>query len=233
MSRVVEPSTLLLGGPQCIPPPKLHFPLTPPPGSLSTALYDPYRAPVSAVFDHDGPFNQVNGAVRAYNGERGSLNPVIDDGVYGYRRDDGQLFQLPLLKYSDGGIGQAGNDYLFYDGHTGYDYAAGEWTPVRAADDGVVQLTANSYNEVILHHSDGGHTTHYLHMKLPPYLPVLDGQSVKKGQLIGYVSDTSTGQPVGAHLHLTVKTGGANGTPVDPYGDGTNTRLLWEQLPLQ
>ncbi len=89
--------------------------------------------------------------------------------------------------------------------HNGVDIAAAQGVSIKAAADGVV-VNADTVahndgfgNRVILKHADG-RATLYAHMVSTP--PVKVGQSVKKGQIIGYVGNT--GLSYGAHLHFTI-----------------------------
>lgn len=96
-------------------------------------------------------------------------------------------------------------------GHLGLDIAAPASTPIYAVADGVV--TAAGYhnhpysygNYVQIFHgtADDGNTysTLYAHMIQTP--SVSEGQSVVKGQLIGYVGNT--GYSFGYHLHFELK----------------------------
>lgn len=104
--------------------------------------------------------------------------------------------------------------------HKGVDISGGgiNGKPILAVEDGVVLLAgynAGGYgNYVILSHgtlSDGNsYETLYGHMS--SYI-VSSGQSVKRGQVIGYVG--STGASTGPHLHLEVH---RNGSLTDPMG---------------
>jgi murein DD-endopeptidase MepM/ murein hydrolase activator NlpD len=81
--------------------------------------------------------------------------------------------------------------------HLGTDYAAPEGTPIIATGDGVVvesEFTNNNGNFVKLKHDDT-YTTQYLHMTKQA---VRAGQSVRQGQVIGYVG--STGLATGPHV---------------------------------
>ncbi len=111
--------------------------------------------------------------------------------------------------------------------HTGVDISAPVGTPVRAAADGIVKSAdiENGYGrEVVL---DNGHgvETCYAHMS---GFAVMAGQSVVRGQVIGYVG--RTGRTTGANLHYEVR---IHNTPVNPHkymrdtlagmgGDGVN-----------
>jgi len=95
--------------------------------------------------------------------------------------------------------------------HPGIDISAAMGTPVRATADGVV-LSAQMQNgygrEVVL---DNGHgvETCYGHMS---GFAVMAGQTVVRGQVIGYVG--MSGRTTGPHLHYEVR---IRNTPVNPH----------------
>ncbi len=94
--------------------------------------------------------------------------------------------------------------------HAGVDIGAQYGAEVVAADGGSVSVAtySSSYgNYVMLYHSDGSSTV-YAHMSS---LAVSAGQTVKQGDVIGYVG--STGNSTGPHLHFEVR---VNGGTVDP-----------------
>jgi murein DD-endopeptidase MepM/ murein hydrolase activator NlpD len=81
--------------------------------------------------------------------------------------------------------------------HLGTDYAAPEGTPIISTGDGVViesSYTSNNGNFVKIKHDDT-YTTQYLHMSKQA---VRAGQTVRQGQVIGYVG--STGLATGPHV---------------------------------
>jgi murein DD-endopeptidase MepM/ murein hydrolase activator NlpD len=95
--------------------------------------------------------------------------------------------------------------------HTGVDISAPIGTPIRATADGTVRSAAmeSGYGrEVILDH---GHNleTCYAHMS---GFTVIAGQTVVRGQVIGYVG--VSGRTTGAHLHYEVR---IRNTPVNPH----------------
>lgn len=95
--------------------------------------------------------------------------------------------------------------------HTGLDFRAAYGTPIRAVKSGVVLYAGNTGNwagnHVAIKHADGK-TTMSSHMSS---MSVRSGQSVKAGQLIGYVGQT--GRAFGAHLHFELYPAGVR------YGD--------------
>jgi murein DD-endopeptidase MepM/ murein hydrolase activator NlpD len=98
--------------------------------------------------------------------------------------------------------------------HDGIDIANGLGTPIRASDFGVVAFVGwNPYDSdpaymVIIGHG-GGYTTGYFHLQ--PRRAVRAGQTVRRGQVIGYMG--STGNSTGPHLHWEVY---RNGRPMNP-----------------
>ena len=95
--------------------------------------------------------------------------------------------------------------------HTGVDISAPAGTPIRATADGVVKsadIESGYGREVIL---DNGHgiETCFAHMS---GFAVMEGQSVVRGQVIGYVG--RTGRTTGANLHYEVR---IHNTPVNPH----------------
>ncbi len=99
--------------------------------------------------------------------------------------------------------------------HNGIDMVAAYGTPVRASGAGRVVYVGWNYADgadpafiVIIAHS-AGLSTWYAH--LMARYPVHAGQSVRKGQVIGY--EGNTGHSTGAHLHWMVQ---FNGSFVNP-----------------
>jgi murein DD-endopeptidase MepM/ murein hydrolase activator NlpD len=95
--------------------------------------------------------------------------------------------------------------------HAGLDFAAPQGTPIYATADGQVSTsgnTGNGYgNHVVVRHGFG-YETLYGHMVR---VKARAGQSVKRGEVIGWVG--STGKSTGPHLHYEVH---KNGKAVDP-----------------
>ena len=96
--------------------------------------------------------------------------------------------------------------------HAGLDFSAPIGTPIYATSDGVVQIAGFSTdgygNKVVINHGYGFQTL-YAHMVR---VKAKTGQSVKRGEVIGYVG--STGKSTGAHLHYEVIKRGAKVDPV-------------------
>jgi murein DD-endopeptidase MepM/ murein hydrolase activator NlpD len=95
--------------------------------------------------------------------------------------------------------------------HSGVDISAPVGTPVRATADGTVKSAGveNGYGrEVIVDHGHGLETC-YAHMS---GFAVMAGQTVVRGQVIGYVG--TTGRTTGANLHYEVR---IHNAPVNPH----------------
>lgn len=89
--------------------------------------------------------------------------------------------------------------------HEGMDFKAGYGTPIVAVSDGRVSAAGRAGGcgiAVRLEHGEGL-ATRYCHMSR---MAVNAGQSVKRGQVIGYVG--STGLSTGPHLHYEMYRGG-------------------------
>ena len=109
--------------------------------------------------------------------------------------------------------------YLCYRGHNGIDISGGgvAGKPIIASASGTVtvaEFNNGGYgNYVVISHGfmNGSLvTTHYGHMMS---YAVSVGQSVKQGDIIGYVG--TTGASTGYHLHFEVR---LNNSPVNPFG---------------
>lgn len=102
-------------------------------------------------------------------------------------------------------------------GHKGIDLAGPAGTPVRASADGVVSRADwfSSYGLYISVEHGGEIQTRYGHLSR---LNVAAGQTVRKGDVIGYVG--STGRSTGPHLHYEVRIAGTAVNPA-PYMQGS------------
>lgn len=210
-------------------------------------------ASINSVFDHSAatptPYCADNRVV-AYTGEEGQNQYGSDlvgnvngcGNLYGFKKDAvGSAFSVGG-QYVGGGTPQ----YLYYDGHPGYDYrtTAIDQCPggtvttdcptgtrgqirIRAAASGTVKRLYEPYGRIELDHGNG-YETWYMHLSR---FDVTVGQLVSAGDYIGIAGDTgATGNP---HLHFEVRTDGIptdpygwSGTGVDPYTRAQNT-FLW------
>lgn len=96
------------------------------------------------------------------------------------------------------------------DYHAGLDISADKGKPVRATADGTINQAGwgGNYGNMVLVQHRFGLSTRYGHMSR---LAVTPGQTVKRGDVIGYVG--STGRSTSAHLHYEVL---LNGQAINP-----------------
>ncbi|MGM0365997.1 MAG: murein hydrolase activator EnvC family protein [Actinomycetota bacterium] len=96
--------------------------------------------------------------------------------------------------------------------HSGIDIYCSRGTPIVAADAGQVIETGyhGGYGNFILIYHGGGFATFYAHLD---GFAVSGGQSVSRGQTIGYVG--TTGWTTGPHVHFEVR---INGSARNPMG---------------
>ena len=180
-------------------------------GSTGTApaggafLTLPFMGPhyITSIFDHCSPDYSTNGKTCRYDGSIASASVGGPDPGFdaGYAQTPGR------------------QDYLYYDGHDGYDYSL-YYEPVAAAAGGLVILSGwavpschSCLSGLTIEISHGnGLLSYYGHLS---HLYVAAGQQVRRGQVIGMSG--STGTATGPHLHFGLyRTNG--GGPVDPYG---------------
>ncbi len=85
--------------------------------------------------------------------------------------------------------------------HSGIDFTAPQGTPIYATGNGTISTAENGNgygNHVIINHGFG-YSSLYAHMRR---MKVRPGQSVKRGELIGYVG--STGTSTAPHVHYEI-----------------------------
>ena len=96
--------------------------------------------------------------------------------------------------------------------HNGVDLANNQGTPIYAARSGKVTVATygGTYGYyVTINHGDG-YSSLYAHMT---HYTVSKGQTVKKGQIIGYMG--STGRSTGPHLHFSIFHNGSSVNPMN------------------
>ena len=166
----------------------------------------PFMGPhiVTSGFDHCYPDYSTDGQFCRYDGVVAAANVGGPDPSFtaGYAQTPG------------------GHDYLYYDGHDGYDYAL-TYEPVAAAADGTVKyadwLDPNCHEclsgQTIQINHGNGLQSFYGHLS---QIYVSKGQRVRRGQVIGISG--MTGTATGPHLHFGVYSTTRQYTPIDPYG---------------
>ncbi|HET7218665.1 MAG TPA: M23 family metallopeptidase [Vicinamibacterales bacterium] len=108
--------------------------------------------------------------------------------------------------------------------HEALDILAPRDTPVRAVEDGTIaRLFFSNAGGITLYQFDPSTTFCYYYAHLERYADGLrEGQTVKKGQLLGYVGTSGNAPKNTPHLHfaifrLTAEKHWWEGTPIDPY----------------
>jgi murein DD-endopeptidase MepM/ murein hydrolase activator NlpD len=94
--------------------------------------------------------------------------------------------------------------------HSGLDLSTDKGQPVYATADGEVELASYSgdYGNLVVLEHGFGLSTRYGHLSA---FAVKPGQTIRRGQVIGYVG--ATGRATGAHLHYEIL---ANGKLLNP-----------------
>lgn len=189
-------------------------------------LTPPYRGWTTIVsyFDHDLPDYSHDGAIVIANGASAAPDAA-------HHASDFPAYWDPNFR-----------QYLYYDGHNGYDYNLW-YQPVYAAAPGKVIYAAyeyasmphEGYGKMVMIDHGNGYVTLYGHFS--KFL-VKVGQKVRRGQELGISGNT--GHSTGPHLHFTVF---HNCTATDPYGwtgqeadplqtyQGETSEWLWRRAP--
>jgi len=164
-------------------------------------LTRPYWNPhsVTSIFDHCNPDYTHDGRICEYEGTVAtSANGVDPTFSAGYA------------------ITPGGTNYLYYDGHNGWDLAL-VYENIFAAAPGVVQIAGvdpnnTGFGECITIDHGNGFTTRYAHLS---QINVSPGQSVIRGQVIGVSGNT--GNSTGPHLHFGLYVNNP-WSAIDPWG---------------
>jgi murein DD-endopeptidase MepM/ murein hydrolase activator NlpD len=95
--------------------------------------------------------------------------------------------------------------------HTGIDISAPDGTPIHVTGDGTVKLAGlgNGYGRMVVVDHGHGLQTYYGHLS---GFAVVAGETVLRGQVIGYVGHS--GRVTGSNLHYEVR---VRNTPVNPH----------------
>ena len=153
----------------------------------------------TSIFDHCNPDYSLDGRVCASDGTVALKSNGVDPGFsLGYAATPG------------------GRDYVYYDGHNGWDLAL-NYENVMAAADGTVQLAGIDsinpcFGQTIIVNHPNGFSTRYAHLS---QIYVSPGQSVTRGKVIALSGNT--GCSTGAHLHFGVYVT-STWTAIDPFG---------------
>lgn len=158
---------------------------------------------------------QALAQLKKLKAEQQRLASILRGGGDGAGYPSGSLL-WPAAGGITGGVGPRIHPvYGYRSCHTGIDIGAGSGSPIRAAASGTVleRTSGGPYgNRTVVNHG-GGLATMYAHQSR---ILVSTGQSVSKGQVIGYVG--STGYSTGPHLHFEVWIGGRPYNPMGWFG---------------
>lgn len=110
-------------------------------------------------------------------------------------------------------------------GHEAIDILAPRGTPVLAADDGrIVKLFLSKPGGITIYQFDPSGRLAYYYAHLDRYAAGLaEGQTVRRGSVIGYVGYSGNARPEAPHLHFAIFRLGPEkqwwqGEPINPFG---------------
>lgn len=160
-----------------------------------------------------------------------SAEPAVVEG----RAEDVERLRRRGLAIPVAGVGASGLRDTFADARDGHrrheaiDLLAPRGTKVVAVDDGtVVKLVTSSRGGRSIYQFDAGSSYCYYYAHLDRYaLRLREGQSVRKGQTIGYVGASGNASWRTPHLHFAIFKLGpekawSQGTPLNPH-------LIWRR----
>jgi len=108
--------------------------------------------------------------------------------------------------------------------HEAIDIMAARGTPVVASVDGrISKLFLSNAGGITIYQTDVSGALMYYYAHLESYAPnLVEGRSVRRGQVIGFVGSTGNANPAGPHLHFGIARLPADrkwwkGKPVNPY----------------
>lgn len=105
--------------------------------------------------------------------------------------------------------------------HRAIDIMADRGTPVVAVGDGeIVRIHTNRLGGKVLYLRSADEAYDFYYAHLDRYAPGLEvGQTVRQGDVIGFVGNTGNARRTPPHLHFQVlrRSGRGRGTPVNPY----------------
>jgi murein DD-endopeptidase MepM/ murein hydrolase activator NlpD len=164
--------------------------------STRTAL----QARIRALQSEAAALAAQQASVEALIRSRQGTGRVSRDG-----RVSGLGFAWPLHGTITSGFGPRWGGF-----HPGIDIADPRGTPIAASKAGVVIFAGSmsGYGNFVIIDHGGGYATGYAHQSR---IACSEGQTVKQGQIIGYVG--STGHSTGNHLHFEVR---VDGHPQNP-----------------
>ena len=94
---------------------------------------------------------------------------------------------------------------------------------VAVADGSIARLTSSTAGGIAVYEWSAGQRFVYYYAHLQEYAPgLVEGQTVRRGQVLGYVGTTGNAPPNTPHLHFAIarvdkKDQWWGGTPIDPY----------------
>jgi peptidoglycan LD-endopeptidase LytH len=142
---------------------------------------------------------------------------AVDD----LRRRD---LQIPVEGVDDEDLRDTFSDSRGARAHEALDIMAPRHTPVRAVENGrIVKLFASKAGGLTIYMFDPSEKYSYYYAHLDHYAAGLkEGQSVRRGEIIGHVGSTGNASPDAPHLHfaifrLTPDRQWWKGEPINPY----------------
>jgi len=94
---------------------------------------------------------------------------------------------------------------------------------VAVADGGIARMTSSTAGGIAVYEWSAGRRFVYYYAHLQEYATgLVEGQTVRRGQVLGYVGTTGNAPPNSPHLHFAIarvekKDEWWGGTPIDPY----------------